>query len=82
MVKQVSLGGQWLCLDVENGSLAEHVKVQQQLYSWGDSASQLWYVTDNGNGYYKIKNMNSGKCINVTGASLADGAIVQQYTCD
>lgn len=69
------------CIDVENGSLADHAKVQQQLCSNGQSNSKLWYVIDNGNGYYKIKNYKSGKCMDVTGASLADKANVQQFTC-
>lgn len=34
------------------------------------------------NGRYKLINVNSGKCVDVTAASIADGANIQQYTCN
>jgi hypothetical protein len=37
-------------------------------------------VVDEGSGWYKILNTNSGKAIDVTSASTADGANVQQWT--
>jgi hypothetical protein len=80
-VKQTGLGYAYLCLGVENDSLADRAKVQQQLCGWSSNASQMWYFIDNRDGYYKIKNYKSGKCMDVKGASLADKANVQQFTC-
>jgi Ricin-type beta-trefoil lectin domain-like len=37
-------------------------------------------VIDEGSGWYKILNTNSGKAIDVTSASTADGANIQQWT--
>jgi len=37
-------------------------------------------LMDEGSGWYKILNSNSGKAIDITSASTANGANVQQYT--
>src|SRR5882672_1006579 len=48
-----------LVLDVPNSSTADGVFIQQFKYNGGPN--QLWQVTSLGNGYYSIRNFNSGK---------------------
>jgi len=38
--------------------------------------------TSNGHTYYELRNQTSGKCIDVTDASTADHAPIQQYYCN
>jgi len=42
---------------------------------------QRWQVVDAGSGYVTVRSVNSGKCLDVSGASGADGARLIQYTC-
>lgn len=42
---------------------------------------QRWQVVDAGGGYVSLRSVHSGKCLDVTGASTADGARLIQYTC-
>lgn len=72
------------CLDVAGASLADQANVQQ--YSCHGGQNQQWVFKPMG--YlekvapdYSIINAYSGKCLDVAGASLADGANVQQYAC-
>jgi hypothetical protein len=39
----------------------------------------MWQVNDLGNGYYRLTVRHSGKVLNVSGASTADGADIDQY---
>jgi arabinan endo-1,5-alpha-L-arabinosidase len=48
---------------------------------WGGMA-QNWRFIDLGNGSFQAVARHSSKCMNVTGASTADGANVEQQTCD
>ena len=41
----------------------------------------VWYMQEVQAGYWHIWNANSGKCLNVQGASKADSAKIIQYTC-
>jgi hypothetical protein len=78
-----------LCLDVESESLLDGANVQQ--YScrtrWLGSSHQQWHLTfvnrftpahEFG---YELRNMRSGKCLDVASGSLLNGANVQQFTC-
>jgi hypothetical protein len=73
------------CLDVVGASTADGANVQQFRCHLG--ANQQWKIIPNlgptlePDGTYLIINQNSGKCLDVVGASTADGANVQQYTC-
>ena len=74
------------CLDVVNASTADQANVQQ--FICRGTANQRWYVIPNiipttnaPDGTYRIVNMNSGKCLDVVNASIADQANVQQFTC-
>lgn len=42
---------------------------------------QHWWFDDLGNGFYRIRNVNSGKCLNVQGASSANGTDLIQFNC-
>ncbi|WP_449344267.1 RICIN domain-containing protein [Streptomyces malaysiensis] len=45
-------------------------------------ANQQWRAVDEDGGAYHFVNRNSGKCLDVPGASTQDGVRLQQYTCD
>jgi hypothetical protein len=65
--------------DVTNVSTADGALVQLWTYSSG--ANQQWQAVDEGNGRYHFVSRNSGKCLDVPGASTADVQL-QQYTCN
>jgi alpha-L-fucosidase len=49
-------------------------------YTYGGTATNdEWQPVDLGNGYFRIVNRNSGKVLDVSGASTADGARVVQW---
>jgi len=43
--------------------------------------NQQWRVQDLGTGYVNVIARHSNKCLDVSGASTADGAQIQQWTC-
>ena len=45
------------------------------------TADQIWIISLGPDGFYTLKPKNSGKCLDVSNASKADGAGVQQYSC-
>jgi Ricin-type beta-trefoil lectin domain-like/Right handed beta helix region len=47
---------------------------------WG-GANEIWQVTPTSDGYFSLTPINSGKCMNVTESSGADGALMEQRTC-
>lgn len=51
-----------------------------QLYSRNNTAAQKFRITDAGNGYYEIVNVNSGMAVDVKGAGRDNGVNIQQYT--
>ncbi len=53
-----------------------------QLWSYSNGANQQWQAVDEGNGRYHFVSRNSGKCLDVPGASAADSVQLQQYTCN
>jgi len=67
-------------LDVTNVSTADNAKIQT--WAYGGGANQQWQPVDEGGGYYHFVNRNSGKCLDVPGASTADGVQLVQYTCN
>ncbi|SFW92031.1 RICIN domain-containing protein [Amycolatopsis australiensis] len=52
-----------------------------QLWSCSNGANQQWQAVDEGAGRYRFVSRNSGKCLDVPGASTAD-SVQLQYTCD
>jgi len=72
------------CLDVTGRSTANGVHIQQWTCNGG--TNQEWYPkvvgTFPAGDIYNMVNLNSGKCLDVTGASTANGAIVEQWPCN
>jgi hypothetical protein len=66
--------------DVTGVSTADGAPIQ--LYSWGGGNNQQWTPVAEGNGYYHFVSRNSGKCLDVPGASTASGVQLQQYGCN
>ncbi|GHG50396.1 MULTISPECIES: RICIN domain-containing protein [Amycolatopsis] len=52
-----------------------------QLWTYGGGANQQWQAVDEGGGRYHFASRNSGKCLDVPGASTGDVQL-QQYTCN
>ncbi|GAA0504182.1 hypothetical protein Ade02nite_28160 [Paractinoplanes deccanensis] len=67
-------------LDVTDVSTADNAKIQT--WSYGGGANQQWLPVDEGGGHYHFVNRNSGKCLDVPAASLADSVQLVQYTCN
>jgi len=67
-------------LDVTDMSTADSAKIQ--LWAYGGGLNQQWQPVDEGGGYYHFVNRNSGKCLDVPGASTADAVQLVQYACN
>jgi hypothetical protein len=67
-------------LDVTNKSTADSAPIQT--WTYGGGANQQWQPVSEGGGYYHFVNRNSGKCLDVPGASLADSVQLVQYACN
>jgi hypothetical protein len=72
------------CLDVTNVSTADGAQIQQfTCQSWGQTnqvfAGVPWSPTDSS--HVKYIAQHSNKCLDITGGSTADGALLQQWTC-
>jgi hypothetical protein len=53
-----------------------------QLWLYGGGANQQWLPVAESSGAFHFVNRNSGKCLDVPGASTADSVQLQQYTCN
>lgn len=59
---------------------ADGANIIQWNFNWGSIANdQKWYLDDLGNGYYHIRNAESGDLLEVSGGSTASGANVIQW---
>ncbi|MFF9373460.1 RICIN domain-containing protein [Streptomyces griseoluteus] len=66
--------------DVTDVSTADSATVQLWTYSSG--ANQQWLPVAEADGSYHFVNRNSGKCLDVPGASTTDSVQLAQYTCN
>ncbi|GIH12565.1 hypothetical protein Raf01_07370 [Rugosimonospora africana] len=66
--------------DVTNVSTADSAPIQLWTYSNGNN--QQWQPVAEPAGTYHFVNRNSGKCLDVPAASVADSVQLQQYTCN
>ncbi|MFI5609454.1 RICIN domain-containing protein [Amycolatopsis sp. NPDC051903] len=66
--------------DVTNVSKADGGLVQ--LWSYSNGLNQQWQPVQEASGAYHFVNRNSGKCLDVPGASTADSVQLQQYACN
>jgi hypothetical protein len=69
-----------LSWDVANVSTADSALVQ--LWTYANGANQQWQPVQEANGSYHFVNRNSGKCLDVPGASTQDSQQLQQYACN
>ncbi|MET7996579.1 RICIN domain-containing protein [Amycolatopsis sp. NPDC005232] len=53
-----------------------------QLWSYSNGVNQQWQPVQEASGAYHFVNRNSGKCLDVPSASIADSVQLQQYTCN
>ncbi len=72
------------CLTVSGASTANNAGAVQYTCDFLSPHNEDWYLEDvYGSGdYWHIINAHSGKCLTVSGASLANNAGAVQYTCD
>ncbi|MGE5451696.1 MAG: RICIN domain-containing protein [Acidobacteriota bacterium] len=73
------------CVDVAGASNADGANIQQWTCYGGGNQRFKFNGKATGalsNGRYKLVSSNSGKCVDVTAASTADGANIQQYSCN
>lgn len=72
------------CLDVASGATGNNANAQQ--FTCAKATNQRWtpvqQVTVGGVTYYALVAEHSGKCLDVAGASTANNANVQQFTCN
>jgi hypothetical protein len=71
------------CIAIPNNTTAN---VQLHQWSCFNTNSELWHLdyvfTDaNGFDFWRIRSAHSGKCLNISGDSLQNGAPVVQYPC-
>jgi endoglucanase len=53
-----------------------------QLWTYAGNPNEEWMAVSLGNGYYKFVGQGSGLCLDVPGASTANGVQLQIYTCN
>ncbi len=77
-----NVGGTRL-MRVFNASTADGASiVQNGVYDCSTAPnSRRFTFIDKGNGQFQLKNVLSGKCVDVEGAATGDGVRVQQWTC-
>jgi hypothetical protein len=52
-----------------------------ELWDCLEGVKQIWDVVSLGNNKYNLKNRNSGKCMDLTGGSLANSVVIIQNAC-
>lgn len=72
-----------LCVDVAYGSLSSGARVQQ--WNCYGGTPERWrfeyYGSVAGGYYYRVVNVNSGKCLEVRDGYTQTGGIIEQYDC-
>jgi endoglucanase len=53
-----------------------------QLWTYAGNPNEEWMAVSLGNGYYKFVGQGSGLCLDIPGASTANGVQLQIYTCN
>ena len=75
------------CMDVAWGNTADGTNIQQWSCN-GGAAQRYRFVPKSVNGVavpvgrYSIKSVHSGRCLDIPGASTANGALLQQWGCN
>lgn len=68
--------------DVTGGTGAVGNGVKIQLWAYGGGTNQQWIPVALGGGFYKFVARHSGRCLDVPGASTANGVQLLQYDCN
>ena len=78
---QITNANSGLQFDVAGGpsSTQDGAALSQWPY-WGGT-NEVFQLNPTADGYYTINPVHSGKCLDVTGISQADGAPIQQWSC-
>jgi hypothetical protein len=76
----VTRGATTQAWDVTGVSTADGATIQLWLYGGGNN--QQWLPASEGGNLYHLVNRNSGKCLDVPSASIADGTRLQQWACN
>lgn len=66
-----------LCWGITGNSVENQARIELQKYN--SLASQKCEISYRGNGYYKLKFVNSGKCLDVPNGKIVDGEQLWQY---
>jgi len=66
-------------IGVSNGSTNDGANLN--IWTYLATNYQQWKFEDAGEGYYRIVARHSGKCVDVSGVSTADGADIIQWSC-
>ena len=66
------------CLSVSGNSTADLAQIVDSTYTPGNAAQQ-WDLVDAGNGFFNIRNVNSGKLLDISGGNSADNTTIDQY---
>ncbi|MCM2678099.1 RICIN domain-containing protein [Echinimonas agarilytica] len=67
------------CLEVAKSKLDNGDNIQQ--WACSDMPTKHWQMIAQDDGFYQIKNQNSGKCMEVRAWSKAEGGNIQQWNC-
>lgn len=67
------------CIGISGDSTANGAAIVSVTYNPANTSHQ-WDLIDAGNGWFKIRNVRSGKILDLDAASSADGAKIQQWT--
>jgi endoglucanase len=76
----MSNGRSYLCIRPAGGSSATNVAIEQVTCN-PDASSQWWFFVPTSDGYYRLRNAYSGKCMNVRGGVSNTSAPIIQYPC-
>jgi hypothetical protein len=71
------------CMGIDGASSANGAQSSQFLCDSRNQPNdnQSWQLRSTGSGRFNFVNRNSGLCLGVSGASLSDGALLQQFNC-
>lgn len=77
ILSSLSQGNTALALDIEGGSTNNGAKAV--LWTWHGGNSQKWFREPAEEGYFYLRNVQSGKVLEVGGTSQEDGAQINQW---
>lgn len=69
------------CLDVHGPDIRKHGGKVQTWDCYHANRNQKWTLESAGGGYYRVKNLASGMCLDVWNYSRSNGGIVKQGRC-